>query len=258
MDEMRFKEICETKIKFNQSTTKIGMMKEKTLHLVIKEYFGDGGLVEHKIKNYHVDVFKNGKVIEIQTGNFDKLRKKLDVLLKEYQVMIVYPIAYMKWVSYINPNTGEISKKRLSPKRGNIYDCFKELYKIKFYLDNPNLSLCLLLIDMYEYKLLNGYSEDKRKGASKVERYPCSLKSEIYFNSTIDYLKFLPLTLPKRFTTKDYASHCKIRLKNAQLGLHLIHYLKIIERVDKIGNLIVYQISDKYSQDSLLLNNYVS
>ena len=74
---------------------------------MIKEYFGDGGLVEHKIKNYHVDVFKNGKVIEIQTGNFDKLRKKLDVLLKEYQVMIVYPIAYMKWVSYINPNTGE-------------------------------------------------------------------------------------------------------------------------------------------------------
>ena len=46
---------------------------------------------------------------------------------------------------------------------------FKELYKIRPFLKNENLRFRFALIDMEEYRLLNGWSKDKKKGSERYD-----------------------------------------------------------------------------------------
>ena len=80
------------------------------------------------------------------------MRRKLDAFLKIYPVTIVYPIPHVKWLSWIDEESGEMSQKRKSPKKGNPYVAFKELYKIRPFLKNENLRFRFALIDMEEYR----------------------------------------------------------------------------------------------------------
>lgn len=45
------------------------------------------------------------------------MRRKLDAFLKIYPVTIVYPIPHVKWLSWIDEESGEMSPKRKSPKK---------------------------------------------------------------------------------------------------------------------------------------------
>ena len=54
---------------------------------------------------------------------------------------------------------------------------FKELYRIRRYLLRDGLRLKLVLLDMEEYRLLNGWSRDKKKGSTRFDRiYTCGPK----------------------------------------------------------------------------------
>ncbi len=59
------------------------------------------------------------------------------------------------------------------------------------YLDNPNLHLCLVLIDADEYRLLNGWSRDRKKGSSRFDRIPVELVDELYIGGPADYRLFV-------------------------------------------------------------------
>lgn len=107
------------------------------------------------------DIFNGKEIIEIQTRSFDRMRPKLERFLPLYPVTIVYPIPYCKHVFWIDEETGEISGGRKSPLKGSPYLAFKELYRIKAYLQDPNLTIRLTFLNMEEYKLLNGWSRDK-------------------------------------------------------------------------------------------------
>ncbi len=45
---------------------------------------------------------------------------------------------------------------------------------------------------MDEYKLLDGYSRDKKKGATKTDRIPTKIIGEFILNCKDDYLNLLP------------------------------------------------------------------
>ena len=151
----------------------IGTLSEKTVHAVMKNYYApDTDMHEIPIENFVADIYTGQEIIEIQTRAFNKMRRKLDAFLPLYPVTIVYPIPHIKWLSWINEETGETSPKRKSPKTGNPYMAFIELYKIRPYLSNPNLHLKLALLDMEEYRLLNGWSRDKKKGSERYDRIP--------------------------------------------------------------------------------------
>lgn len=112
------------------------------------------------------DIFNGKEIIEIQTRSFDRMRPKLERFLPLYPVTIVYPIPYCKHVFWIDEETGEISGGRKSPLKGSPYLAFKELYRIKAYLQDPNLTIRLTFLNMEEYKLLNGWSRDKNVALS--------------------------------------------------------------------------------------------
>ncbi len=238
-----FNTACERTIQKEHSQNGIGTLKEKTLHAVLKNFYEpDISCHEIKIGRFVADILHENQVVEIQTRNFNSMRKKLDNFLKLYTVTIVYPIVYTKWLYWIDETTGEISSKRKSPKRGCFYDAFYELYKIKTYLSNPRLHICLTLVDAEEYRILNGWSKDKKKGATRFDRIPVGLVDELYINSIDGYLQLIPDTLPVQFGTKDYAKHTHTSIKNAQLALNIFKYIGIIEHTGKDGRSFLYSI----------------
>lgn len=220
----------------------IGTFKERSLHAILKYYLEpDHNYHEIKTSGFVADIRREDKIIEIQTRQFAKLRKKLACFLESYQVKIVYPISHIKYLSWIDIETGEMSAKRKSPKRGSVYQAFFELYALKDLLHHPNLSFCVMLIDMEEYKLLNGWSYDKKRGAYRKDRVPIKLIEEIHIDQLQDYEKLIPKTLDSLFTSKDFKEHTKLSLRSAQMALNVLYVLGLVERVDKQGNAYVYK-----------------
>ena len=198
---------------------------------------------EFRIGRYVADIFRGDEIIEIQTRNFNAMRRKLDLFLEQYPVTIVYPIVHTKWLCWIDEATGEISKKRKSPKKGTTYDAYYELYKIKQYLVHPNLHLCLVLIDAEEYRLLNGWSRDKKRGSTRFDRIPTKLVDEFYIGNPKEYGCMIPEDLPEPFSSKDFARKAGISQGNAQLALNILNYIEAVARVGKKGNAYLYKLN---------------
>lgn len=241
MDVLRFQDACDKIINKHRDRNGIGTLGEKTLHAVLKSYFEPHeDSQEIKLGNYVADIAGENGIIEIQTQNFNALRNKLETFLEYCNVTVVYPIAKTKYLSWIDMDTGEKSKRRKSPKNGSIYDCFREIYKIKYTLDNPKMNICLVMLEMEEIRYLNGWSADKKKGSSRCDRIPINILDEIYFNNPHDYARFIPCGIPDEFTSKDFAKSAKIRLKTAQTALNILSYLGIVIKTGKKGNSIIY------------------
>lgn len=219
----------------------IGTLSEKTLHAVLKLYYEpDEDKHEVAIDGYYADIFNDTGIIEIQTRQLNKLRDKLAVFLEEYHVTIVYPLACNKWISWIDVASGEVSNKRKSPRHCTEYDAFFELYKIKTFLKNPNLSIQLVLMDIEEYKLLNGWNYTKKRGATRYDRVPCGVRRIVELDMPQDYMQFVPADLEEEFTVKDFAATAGVREDTARLTLNILNYLEVVKRVGKKGNAYVY------------------
>lgn len=221
----------------------IGTLSEKSIHAVLKNYYEpDEDRQEIPIDNYVADIYAEGRIIEIQTRQFNKLRDKLQAFLPLYPVTVVYPIPREKWLIWIDPESGELSKKRKSPAKGNPYVAFPELYKIKMFLKDPNLKLRLVLIDMEEYRLLNGWSYDRKKGSSRFDRIPVELVEEVEIDCPEDYMQFVPYELEDAFTSGEFARAAHIPVSLAQTVLNILYYMGTLTRVGKRGKQYLYEI----------------
>ena len=71
----------------------IGTLRERSLHAALKDYYAEpGDRVEEKIAGYWVDICRQsdtGEVVEIQTGSFSSLKRKLEALLPDRPVRVV-------------------------------------------------------------------------------------------------------------------------------------------------------------------------
>ena len=220
----------------------IGILGEKTLHAMLKRYIEpDTAKHEVAVGSYVSDIVNDYGITEIQTRAFEKLRGKLSELLEISTVTVVYPTPRTKWLLWIDKTTGEVTKRRKSPKQGSVYDAVPELYKIRLLLSHPNFRLCVMLIDIEEYRNLDGWSDDKKRGSTRHNRVPIEIVEEICFNSVSDYLRLVPDTLQDGFTSKDYKGAAKTSLRVAQTALNILNYLGVVERVGKQGNLFIYK-----------------
>ncbi|MBE5934499.1 MAG: hypothetical protein E7262_01740 [Lachnospiraceae bacterium] len=243
IDNNRFEDVRDRICANDKIKMGIGTLSEKTVHSVLKHYYEpDIDYHEVIIGNYVADIYKDGKIKEIQTAAFNTMRSKLEYFLQEYEVTIIYPIPHIKWLNWINKDTKEVESRRKSPKKGTEYLAFKELYRIKQYLKHPNLKLKLVLIDIEEYRLLNGWSKDKKKGSVRYDRIPLKIETEINIECIEDYMQLVPIELPEQFTTKDYAKITKLPQQRACTALNILNYVGVIKRVGKKGNAYIYTV----------------
>ena len=174
---------------------------------------------EVKLNGFVADICNAEGIIEIQTRNLGKLKRKLEVFLEQMPVTIVYPIARTKYLCWVDEETGDVTGRRKSPKTGSAWDLFRELYQLRSFLTHPNFCVCAALIDLEEYRLLNGWSRDKKRGSTRYDRIPIQLVELVYLMTAEDYRAIVPNTLPKKFTSKDFSKAVHISLSSSPTSI---------------------------------------
>ena len=214
----------------------IGTQKEKTLHAILKNTFDpDPSHQEIPIDGYIADIFDGHGIIEIQTANFGNLRDKLKAYLPEHKVLVVYPIPHLKYVTWIDPESGELKERNKSPRKGSFYRAEKELYRIRPFLTDPNLSIDLVLCDMEEYRVKDGWGSNGKRGSHRYDRVPVRIAGEKILNTREDYASLLPENLPDPFTSGDL----RTALSKGNYGVDfstwclLLSEVGVIERIGK-------------------------
>ena len=223
----------------------IGTLSEKTTHAILKNYYAPNeDNQEIPIENYVADIYLNGEIIEIQTRHFYKMRDKLKAFLPVYPVTICYPIPKEKYLIWVDPESGELSERRKSPLRGDIYNIFPELYRIKAFLKDSNLSFRLVLMNIDEYKIADGWGKNNHNHSTKLDRIPTKLINELEINRREDYMQFIPFELDGEFTSSQFAKAAKIPVSLSSQTINILYYMDIIDRVGKKGNSYIYKIND--------------
>lgn len=242
MDKLLFQKVCDEIVGQTQEQNGIGTLSEKTVHSVLKNYLSPDSLYhERKVAGFIADIYDGHEIIEIQTRDFNKLRRKLEAFLSLYSVTIVYPIHNIKYIRWINPQSGEINPPRKSPKNGSPYMVFPELYKIKNFLTNPNLKIRIISLNMEEYRYLDGWSQDKKKGSTRCDRIPLDIVNDILIENISDYQILIPDKMDDIFTSKDFKKSSKLSLSASQTALNILHYIGAVERIGKKGNSYLYR-----------------
>ena len=225
-----------------ERTPLIGTLKERTLHAALKSFYEpDPVFHEKRYKGYVADILRDDGIIEIQTRSFQTMRPKLRAFLPDKPVTVVYPAVQNKWLSWIDPATHQVEGHRRSPKKGIPLDAFQELYKIKMFLRDPNLNIHILMVDVDEYRYLNGWSQDKKKGSTRCERIPVGIGEKFCLHSSADYQRLLPDVLEDRFGSAELAAACHRTRSYAQTVLNIMTYVNAVEVIGKKGNAYVYR-----------------
>lgn len=225
---------CDYVLSTDRGNASIGTYKEKTLHAALKQYIEpDDNFQEVAVGSFVADIYNKDGIFEIQTRSFNTMRKKLACFLEREKVTIVYPMPSTKWLLWVDSETGEATKQRKSPKIGKPYEAFYELYKIKPFLTHPNLQLRIVLLNIKEFRYLDGWSKDKKKGSTRCERIPTEIVEEIQINCLTDYKKLIPEELPAVFYSKDYAKATGLNKSLASTAVHVLYSVGVIKRLKK-------------------------
>lgn len=236
-DAVRFKSAVDCAL--NRETVNIGTLNEKCIHSALKYYYSDNRDHEAKIGSFYADIVNENGITEIQTANFGKLNKKLEVMLRACHVTVVYPFEKRVSNKYFAEETGELVKSSPARTNSNLTKFFLELYRIKSFLTDPNLTICVADIELIKTNIVKDAS--CKRGRKRVYyKTPVSLRRELYLEGPDSYRYFLPENLPERFTVKEFGKLC--RNCEAKLMLEILEYVGVCSKCGKEGNALIYKV----------------
>ena len=139
----------------------IGELNEQPLHAALKAWYArPDDRVEVSVgggqRGYVIDIVQDNLLIEIQTGNFSSIKRKLNDLVKRHPVRLIYPIAVEKWLLKLPKGDWEGPQRHKAPKRGRIEAVFSELVSFPQLLLEKNFSLEVVLIQEEEVRCYAG------------------------------------------------------------------------------------------------------
>ena len=179
-------------------------------------------------------------VIEIQTRNFTAIRPKLNILLGNHPVLLVYPIAKVKWI--VRQEDGEQVSRRRSPRRGRVEDLFYELIYIPNLLKHPNLTLEVVFIEAEEVRRNDGKGSWRRQGWSIADRRLVQVLGYELFRTPADFYKLLPEKLECPFTNHDLAKQTGLNQSLARRMIYCLQKMNLIEFIGKRGRARLFEI----------------
>jgi hypothetical protein len=220
----------------------IGTLREKPLHASLKQWCAEpGDRFEVPVDRYVIDVVRDDLLIEVQTGGFSSMRKKLRRLLDlNHRVQVVHPIPVTKTIVRLNDD-GEVIGRRKSPKRGTALDVFAELVYITELLDHPGLHIRVVLTTEDEYRRHDPDRAWRRKGWVVQERRLTGVEETIDICGSQDLAAMLPGAIPGRFTTADVTGLTGCSQRIAQQMMYCLRHTEAIEISGKQGNAIEYR-----------------
>lgn len=219
--------------------TNIGTLNEKCIHSALKYYYGEDCDQEAKIGDFYADVVTENGIYEIQTANFSRLNKKLEKMLQACHVTVVYPFERRVKTLNADAKTGEILTEGNYRYFSSYTDLLLELYRIKSFLTNPNLTICIAELDVERVNYVSRKTM-RRSGRGKYSKTPTALRREIYLQKPQDYSFFLPEGLSEEFTLADLEK--LLRATDPSILLEITGYMGVTERIGKKGNAYLYRL----------------
>jgi hypothetical protein len=218
-------------------------MNEHSLHLAIKKWYSlPRDKFEVRIDDSIVDIVREHLLIEIQTKNFSAIKKKLTNLLENHQVRLVYPIPQIKWIIHVT-KSGEIIRRRKSPRKGRLADLFHELVNAPNLIRHENFSIEVLMIEEEEVRSNDGKGSWRRKGVSIKDRRLINVKGRILFKNKRDFLRFLPSNLIKPFTNRSLAKLSRVSIYLTRKITYCLRKMGAITIVGKNGKELIFEVS---------------
>ena len=240
MDQDRFLEACRQARSGAGRDEGIGTLGEKILHSAVKRYFQpDPALREVRCGPYVADAMAEGGVVEVQTRDLRRLRQKLAFFLPQGPVTVAYPVPAKKTVAWVD-EAGNVSPAHKSPRQPTAGAVLPELYPLRDLLGHPHLRLCVLLLEVEEYRLLNGWSRDRKRGSTRFDRVPVSLLGQVWVRSPAEYAALLPAGLPAPFTSRQLGKALGVSPKKATLAAQVLREQGAVHTVGRQGNAYLY------------------
>ena len=194
----------------------IGTYNEKRVHRVIKEFVSsDPETYEIKLGGAVADVFSGGIITEIQTGSFYPLKKKIETYLNNtsYEVKIVHPAIVKKTIVRVDPITGEVIRRKASPKKESPSKILPELIYLAEHLRSRRLTFEVMSITAEEHRYSDEIHRYRKSGRRDSELFPVSLEAVTTIEMTDDFLSLLPAELVARgepFTAAEFERTSRI------------------------------------------------
>lgn len=221
----------------------IGTLNEGPLHQALKSlYLTGNGEEEVPVGSYVADVRAEDDVIyEIQTGGFAPLKRKLATLLETHQVVLVHPIAAVRYIVKLpEEEDGEASRRR-SPRRASVANIVEELVSIPHLLEHPNFQLEVVLIEEDEFRVFDPGRVRRRKGWRVVSRQLNQVLEQQRISCRDDLFSLIHGPLPETFSTADLALAMAQPRWLAQKMAYCLRVSGAAEVCGKKGNALLYR-----------------
>jgi len=226
------------------ATPKIGTLREGALHAQLKEWYRrPGDELEKRLSGYVVDIVRGGLLIEIQTGGFAPLRRKLDALTREHRVRVVTPVARERRIIRLS-SEGEILSSRRSPRHGRVEDVFSRLVSFPALLCRPRLEIEILLTEENELRVYQQGRAFRRHGWIVTGRSLSGVTERVRLACPADAAALLPSRLPESFDTAELAEAAAITRRLAQQMTYCLSAMGMLEVVGNRRRARVYRRSD--------------
>jgi hypothetical protein len=217
-------------------------MREGPLHAAVKAMLAaPGDRVEVPVGRFVIDLVRaDGELVEVQTGGFGALGKKLDALLDEHRMRIVHPIAAERRIIRADEH-GQVVAERRSPKRATAVAVFDELVAFPSLLSHPNLTIEVLLLREDHIRrpqpvMTRGRTRDPG------ERRLVEVLDRIALRTAEDVLALLPALPVDPFSTREIAACFGCTTMLARRALYCLRAMGIVEPVGKRGRAPLHRL----------------
>jgi hypothetical protein len=217
----------------------IGTLSEGPLHRALKHcYAAPGDRIECRVGGHVVDIVKPGLAVEIQTGSFSRLARKLDALLPVIDVKLVFPACLKRWIVKHDPDDNAMTRRK-SPKENGFDEVFLHLVSIARYLSHPRFSL--EVVGTWQEELRQPTTRRRRQQWSTVERRLLSIEEMRIVREPVDLLALLDGPVPEQFTTRALGAAIGRHHFFAQKVAYVLRHSGLCQVVGKERNALVYQ-----------------
>ena len=252
--KIRFLRIADEELSREKLRDGIGLLAEKRLHSVLKRWvLDDFSCHEIKIegqgarpRKFVADVLApTGEIFEVQTGKLYPMRTKLAFYMTQttYPVTVVHPLLAVKYISWLDGRSGEVTSRKKSPKKQTPLHALAQLRPFLDYLGTPRFSLCLPLLEVDEYRLLDGWGRGGKRGSHRYELIPIALLDTVYLREKADYVALFPADerLDVPFTAKTFGKVSRLAGYALYDALTVFEALDVIEKCGKEGRAALYR-----------------
>ena len=224
------------------SGTGIGELNERSLHRALKAHYAlPGSQTEQAIDGYVADIVIDGRIIEIHTGIFSPLKRKLPRLLERHRVTLAHPIARDRYIVKPTADGKGVMSRRMSPKHGSVFAVFAALVSIPALLEHPNLTLDVVITVEEEVRVPDERRNRRRGGWTAVDRCLVEIVKIHRIEHMAELFSMLDAKLPAEFTTADLANAMHSSRRLGQQAAFCFREAGLSEICGKDGNAFVYR-----------------